>query len=347
MRTSLADRSKAAAIHRDVVLTSESTAENKAGGRMYVIGIGVDRYHAWGRLQNAAADARGALDAFVKLGFEQVHAPLLDDAATGNAIRYLVTDELRTLNANDSLVVFFAGHGHTVTTTFPDGTCTKKGYLIPVDAEPPGGRIGTWLSLNSWLSEISNLPPRHILVVLDACHSGVALDPVIRWRGADVRLNDSLEKLRARRSRRIITSALDDQLALDSGPLHGHSLFTGCLIEALTGGMTPRDGQSVVTGSEIGLHVQRRVTEYPESRQTPDFGALELDDRGELIIELPVVQHTSAPRRPTGPDAIWPKGSAGPDASAGKPGPVAEASPRSPIGPSTIKSKRASTETPQ
>jgi hypothetical protein len=199
--------------------------------------------------------------------------------------------------------------------TYPDGTLTKTGYLVPADGDVPEGSVGTWLNLDGWLREVAFLPPKHILVVLDACHSGVALNPVIRWRGSDMRLADPLERLRARRSRRIITSALDDQLAMDSGPIHGHSLFTGCLIEALTGGIAAKTGQSVLTGSQIGVHVQARVTTYPSSQQTPDFGALELDNRGELIIELPAQSDPAAEadppvpgarlRQPSGPHEIW------------------------------------------
>ncbi len=259
----------------------------KGLGKKYIAVIGIDRYRAWPQLSNAVTDAQGALKAFTQLGFESVRPPLLDDAATGAALHRLVTDELSWLGTDDSLVVFFAGHGHTVTTRFGDGTLTKKGYLIPVDAESDSGKSADCIKLDSWLGELTLLPPRHILVILDACHSGVALDPVIRWRGEDVRAGEPFETLRTRRSRRIITSALDNQLAMDSGPIDGHSLFTGCLIEALTGGFVAKTGQTRTTGSELGVYVQRRVTTYPSSTQTPDFGALQFDNRGELIIELP------------------------------------------------------------
>ena len=275
-------------------------ARHKAPGKSYVAVIGINAYRAWGKLENAVQDARGALNTFVQLGFE-ARPPLFDDDATRATLHRLVTDDLRTLGANDSLVVFFAGHGYTVTTTFEDGTLSKKGYLIPVDAELSHDKTAGWLKLDAWLSEISQLPPKHILVILDACHSGVALDPVIRWRGADTRLADPIEALRARRSRRIITSALDNQLATDSGPMEGHSLFTGCLIEALTGGLAAKTGLSVTTGSELGVHVRQRVSSYPESKQTPDFGALQLDNRGELIIELPAPPPRTLPRPLTMP----------------------------------------------
>lgn len=255
-------------------------------GRNLIAVIGIDRYNGqWPLLHNAVSDASGALDLFVQLGFEQV-AALMDGAATGDAMRRLVTDDLSVLGPDDSLVLFFAGHGFTRTNTFQQMT-VKTGYLIPVDGLPPTRGTATWVRLDAWLSDVARLPAKHILVILDACHSGIALGSLIKWRGVASE-EDSLEQLSLRRSRRIITSALEEQQALDNGPVSGHSLFTGCLIEALTGGLA-RTRKRVVTGSELGLYVQQRVSTYPGARQTPDFGALELDDRGEILLRLPTV----------------------------------------------------------
>ena len=320
---------------------------------MYVTVVGIDRYRAWSKLQRAVNDACGARDAFVKLGFKELRPPLLDEAATGAALHRLATDELRVLGREDSLVVFFAGHGHTATTSYSGGMVTKLGYLVPVDAAPPGEGIGSLVGLDSWLHDLAHLPPKHILVVIDACHSGIALNPVIRWRGEDVRTSEPLAKLRARRSRRIITSALDNELAMDSGPIEGHSLFTGCLIEALTGGLQARTAQSTATGSEIALHVQRRVSSFPGARQTPDFGALELDDRGELIVALSELR---APER-RGVDIITPtrrKATTGVPgvmngSGAAAPLPGAGTRPRSPAaatGVDSIRPTRARTDPP-
>ena len=242
------------------------------------------------------ADARGVLAAFEKLGFERVAEPLFDDQATSRALHHLVTDGLRRLDPNDSLVLFFAGHGHTITTTFADGTTAKQGYLIPVDAEDPGGGIGTWLDLESWLRRVAHLPPKHILVVLDACHSGIALN-VTRWRDAGTLPEEAFEQLRARRSRRVMTSALDDERAMDSGPRHDHSLFTGCLLEALDDGLT-RAGRRRATGSDLFSYVRHRVAEVSKAKQTPDFGALDFDDRGELVVELRGPAAAPAPTPP-------------------------------------------------
>src|ERR1044071_7438792 len=262
--------------YRDVTEPYGARVRAAPSGRSYIAVIGIDRYRTWSRLDNAVSDARGAMDLFLHLGFELTSPPLFDDQATGAALHRLVTSDLTRLRKQDSLVVFFAGHGHTVTRSFFGGASVKDGYLIPVDGGAPDRSTCTWIRLDSWLKDITRLPAQP------------AIDP--------------MDKLRARRSRRIITSALEDQVAMDRGPVPGHSLFTGCLIEALTHGLRSATDATLVTGSEIGLYVQRRVSGYENSSQTPDFGTLELDDRGELVIRLP--RDPSTPPSAISPQAL-------------------------------------------
>jgi uncharacterized caspase-like protein len=194
-----------------------------------------------------------------------------------------------TIGAEDSLVLFYSGHGgnrkHRV-----GGRELTTGYLIPVDAED---KVATWVDLEAWLRFVALLPAKHILVILDACHSGIALDPIIKWRDSRSH-HEPLSTLSAWTSRRIITSARSDQRAIDGGPHPGHSLFTGCLIEALTHGLR-RNGELVTTGSELGLYVRQRVGSYPQSQQTPDFGTFAFDQRGEMVLSS-----TLDPREPRG-----------------------------------------------
>lgn len=269
------------------------------GGRRVVAVVGIDRYQAWPRLSNAVNDARGARSAFLRMGFEEVTAPLFDEHATSDALRRLVTDDLAQLGKDDSLVLFVAGHGHTVTRTFRDGDSVKTGYIIAADGDLPGGSTTHWLRLDSWLSDVARLEVKHVLVILDTCHSGIALESIIKWRDARVH-TESFAALARRRSRRVITSALDGQLAMDSGPVRGHSLFTGCLVEALDGALAT-DGE-FITGTQLGHYLQRRVTSYPSSMQTPDFGSLEEDRRGELVIQIvtTAAQEECAERRNVG-----------------------------------------------
>jgi hypothetical protein len=78
-------------------------------GRSLIAVIGIDNYNRWPKLANAVSDATGVLDLFKQLAFVEAAPPLLEEAATGDAIRSLVTDRLRYLSKDDSLVLFFAG----------------------------------------------------------------------------------------------------------------------------------------------------------------------------------------------------------------------------------------------
>lgn len=246
---------------RDIDLHDEARAASGSGGRSVIAVIGIDRYAAWPRLSNAVSDARGALEIFEQLGFAPAAPPLFDEHASGPAIESLVNDELSKLSEEDRLVVFYAGHGHTVTRRL-DNITVKTGFLIPVNAEGAGGRQSSWIRLDTWLSDIARLPPRHILVIVDACRSGIALGSIVtKWRDDAEQILGTLTELRARRSRRII------------------------LIEGLRRELSYR-GRAYATGSELGLYLQREVSAYPASQQTPDFGTFELDDRGELILPL-------------------------------------------------------------
>src|SRR5215510_8576237 len=92
--------------------TAESPPPGVLGGpharNHVVVTIGIDRYEAWPHLGNAVNDARRTSEVFCRLGFREAHS-LVNQAATGDAIRKLVTDDLSTLGVNDSLVIFFAG----------------------------------------------------------------------------------------------------------------------------------------------------------------------------------------------------------------------------------------------
>lgn len=279
---------------RDIALRSARPARTP-DGRNIIVGIGIDRYRHRPPLANAVHDAIAACQLFQRMGFEHITPPLLDDRATAAAIQQLVTDDLRTLHSNDSLVVFYSGHGATEYHRLGDHVI-RTGYFIPVDAQD---KVAGWIELESWLRAVALLPPRHILVILDACHSGIALDPLARCRptassrdAARGARPAAPTALAARRSRRVITSALADEVASDDGPLPGHSLFTGCLLEALADGVAPSGGVGGITGSELALRIQRRVASYPGARQTPDFGAFAFDDRGELTLPVRVAAAT-------------------------------------------------------
>jgi len=263
----------------------------------YIVTIGIDRYESWARLNNAVSDAKGVLETFEALGFQSIRPPLLDQDANRNALWKLVTRDLAELGQSDSLVVFFAGHGWTAPLRLGTESEIQQGFIIPVDGLSPRQAIKatenelrqSWINIDDWLIDIQRLIATHILVILDSCHSGIAIrsasyGPVIHRSS-----NGPGERLWQMTSRRIITASLATQSAMDSGPVVGHSLFTGCLLEALNKSIFIDARYTYITGTELGAHIQRLVMDHSQQQQTPDVSALACDGRGEMQIPLPSV----------------------------------------------------------
>ena len=259
-------------------------------GRNLIAVIGIDDYAGWPKLSRAASDAEGMRRLFVeRLDFKEIGTSLFNQQATRDAIQALVQDELPALlTQDDSLVLFFAGHGHTEERTVGSQK-VDTGYLIPVGAPPEREeKHSTYIPLDAFLQDVAKLPARHVLVILDACRSGFALGQAMhKDRGG---VDDYQEELSSRFSRRLITSAMKDQAALDDGPIPDHSLFTGTLIEALDPGKADPENRGFVTGAQLGVYLQSTVgqaaAEVGATKQTPDFGYFALHDEGDLVIPL-------------------------------------------------------------
>lgn len=253
-------------------------------GRFLIFSIGIDNYANWLDLHNAVSDARGMSGLLTQhFGFEHALSPLYNGEATHDNILQSF-DRLRNmLQPEDNLLIFFAGHGHTRLDTV-GGHLLESGYLIPADGDGTGENKWTsYLNIQHFLDRASLLPARHVTVVLDACHSGFGLGRA----ASDTRgVEEWSPVLTTKVSRRVITSARRNQLALDSGPIPNHSLFTGALIQGLQEAKADLNADGVVTTSELGLYLQQAVSQGSGGAQTPDFGTFDLDERGEMIIEL-------------------------------------------------------------
>jgi hypothetical protein len=265
---------------------AQPVSEPSRHGHHYVVAIGIDHYESWPVLRTAVSDATG----FAKLltsqfGFEYAAEPLTEKSATRDNINSLIDDDLRgRLKPEDDLIIFFAGHGTTRDDKVGEET-QSVGFLVPFEARGPGTNEhwSDYLNIEEFLRKVSSLPSEHILVVLDSCHSGMALGSKFTTSRAGTRFQaDMLRKV----SRKVITSAQGDQLAADNGPLPAHSLFTGLMMQGLMTGKADSYGQGFITSTQLGAFTQHEVGVQEGSKQTPLFGGFDLDGGGELIIPL-------------------------------------------------------------
>lgn len=265
-------------VSRGVILVEEPEISQQ--GRNLLAVIGIDQYRYWPILQNARHDAEGVKQLFTEtLGFE-CHAQwsLMDQEATADNIRRLLYDQLYTdVQADDNLIIFFAGHGNTRYSSVGTDDPIATGYLIPVDAHE--NTYSEYVPLDAFLDQASLLPARHILVILDSCRAGIAL-----W-GSSGEI-PSKSRLDAHVSRQVISSAHAKQDALDGGPIPNHSLFTGMLIYGLEWGEASLSHDDIVTARELGLYLQNGIKDGTGERQVPDFGSFHLHGDGDLVISL-------------------------------------------------------------
>jgi len=244
--------------------------------------VGINSYQHVSPLSYACNDA----DAISKLLISEFEFPtenvfvLKDNKATKQAImdRFLRFSD-KANNPDDRLLVFFAGHGLTL-----DGLRGPIGYLVPVDGDPANKN-----SLIRWDDLTRNaefIQARHILFIIDACYSGLALQRAIA-PGTQRFLSDMLQRL----SRQVITAGKADEVVADGGGSQGkNSIFTGYLLEGLKGAAL--DSNGVMTANEIMAYVYKKVGQDSHSEQTPHYGHLEGD--GDFVFKTPQREHLGA-----------------------------------------------------
>jgi hypothetical protein len=278
--------------------------EATSGVRYVFAGIGIDRYDntPWQTLANATNDLDRVHQTLTEhLGFHtEPGLVLLDEDASYAGIKGLIEDVLpEVLRGEDRLVLFYAGHGAMAPSRpIGDEEVRHVGYLVPRDATD---QKSSWIRLAHFLDWVDDLPAQQILVVLDACHAGFALDPL-----KPDTLARPVEELETLRARRVLVSAKAFQLASD-GPIGrrraadggerfpDNTLFTGWLTEGLvsatTGESTDAETRlehaedTSVSSQELYHFVRERLQEST-GKQTPAFGPFESDRGGQLVFPL-------------------------------------------------------------
>ena len=244
----------------ELVLDQHGEGALDIRGTLYIIAVGVDHYVAGGgmipNLEFASADAK-SFEAEIRRRFapqhKDVRSQLLVTGSGGSLepSRANVTEALKLLRqagANDTVVVFLAGHGDNRKSDY---------YFLPADA-----RLATesWIadSVVSWtnlLQALSQTDGRRFLFV-DTCHSASAFNFRLMKDTADADI--------------VAYSATNrEQSALELRQL-GHGVFTYALLEGLSGA-ADTNGDRVIRVFELGNFLAERVLALTKGEQTPDF----------------------------------------------------------------------------
>jgi uncharacterized caspase-like protein len=219
----------------------------------YVLAVGVDRYeNPEYNLRFAVADAQSLEKAIQaeqgKTGKVEV-LPLFNEAATRSGILEAISKLASVTQPEDHVVLFFASHGTMDRDRF---------YLIPFDMGFKGTRtdmdeaavkqiLSHSISDRDLEQALSSLDAGEVVVIIDACNSGQALEAEENRRGP---MNSrGLAQLAYEKGMYVLTAAQSYQSALEVSLL-GHGLLTFSLIseglEQRKADDDPRDGRIFV-----------------------------------------------------------------------------------------------------
>ena len=256
---------------RTVTLERPAAAPAPAAARPpsrdgYAVIIGVGRYDNVGipPLRYSVADAEAMYKVLTESGeFKKDNVLLLTDRSdrkpTLRNIKYaLGTFLARAAHKNDTVVVFFAGHG--APEVDPRGI-ERDGlakYLIPTDADPDD-LFSTALPMDDLQTIFGRIEAERVVVFLDACYSGAAGGRTFAARRTRATAVDDLflERLTRSRGRAIVTASKPAEVSVELPEL-GHGIFTYYLTEGLRGaGDLNRDG--IVSLQELYEYVEQQV----------------------------------------------------------------------------------------
>ncbi|WP_075907280.1 caspase family protein [Actinomadura sp. CNU-125] len=217
---------------------------------------------------------------------------LVNHQATLDAIRTELSDLASSAGPDDTVVIFFSGHG----ARFGAGSI-KTSSLVPIDYRADD-LPGTTLQAAEFSETLRGIRARRLLVFLDACHSGGA-GTLKGGQSAQVRPGfdeKSLQNLAHGVGRVIIASSRASEASFLL-PGARNSVFTDYLLQALKG-KAHTEGDGLIRVFDIFNYVAEHV-HRAKPEQHPIFKASDLEDNFPVALDLggkKTVAHMPSPR---------------------------------------------------
>ncbi len=252
---------------RKVVVIPTPPTPSPTTGERWAVVIGIGSYDAKSvpRLRYAVPDADAVYRTLIDVaGFRRDHVVLLTDTTERkptlrNLRQVLGTFLARSPRKEDTVLIFFAGHG--APEVDPRGV-ERDGlakYLIPADADPDD-LYSTALPMDEIRTIFERIEAERVIMFLDTCYSGAAGGRTFATKGIRAGSVDDafLDRLARSKGRAIITASRPGEVSLELAEL-GHGIFTHYLVQGLAGA-ADANGDGVVSLHELYEYVAQQVT---------------------------------------------------------------------------------------
>jgi len=239
-------------------------------GNYFALIIANQDYQRVNDLATPVNDANALKDVLVQLySFDASNVRMVVNG-TKNDIELAIDNLQDDVGPNDSVLIYFAGHG------FQDMGLGGTGYWIPTDGlnSNEQGHRTTWVSNTLVADYVEKLRARHVLLISDSCYSGTFAQ---RGNESDhyMATDDYIKRKAGKPSRRAITSG-DIEPVLDGGG-NGHSVFAYHMLEVLRA-----QAGNYVTGERLYQELFGPVLD--SAPQTPQYFVMaDNDDGGDFV----------------------------------------------------------------
>ncbi|HEU5195726.1 MAG TPA: caspase family protein [Methylomirabilota bacterium] len=260
-----------------------------------VIGIGNYESAAIPRLKYTVSDAEAIYQTLVgPAGFSKDNVLLLTDRTerkpTLRNIKWALGTFLgRNAQKDDTVMIFYAGHGAPEVDARGLERDGLAKYLIPSDADIDD-LYSTALPMDELQTIFGRIEADRVVAFLDACYSGAAAGPGLGRTFASKKTRAGavddlfLERLTRSKGRAIVTASRPAEVSIELPEL-GHGIFTYYLVQGLKGAADGnRDG--IVSLQELYEYVEQQVTAKSRAVGGNQHPVM----KGELEGTLPLVK---------------------------------------------------------
>lgn len=137
-------------------------------GKQYVVLIAIDTYQEWNPLRNPVKDAKTIKAILQKRYYIDEFIELYNEDATSSGIRKLFSSLIEKIGPTDSVMIYYAGHGHLDT--------FNTGFWIPVDGGRDLDAQKYWIPNAQIRNFVSQMKARSVALISDSCFSGDLLN---------------------------------------------------------------------------------------------------------------------------------------------------------------------------
>ena len=259
---------------QSVVLQNEKGESIQLYNKSYALVIGVSNYtNGWPTLTGVMKDVSDVKSVLESQGFQVVTVLDPKHEELINAYRDFINHY--GLDPENRLIIYFAGHGHTIKATYGE----EMGYIVPADAPNPNKDKNDFLTKAMAMQQIEvfakQIQSKHALFLFDACFSG-SIFAVSRA------IPENISYKTAKPVRQFITSGSADETVPDE------SIFKSQFVDGIEGEAdVNKDGY--VTGTELGEFLQEKVVNYSKGSQHPQYGKIRNPnlDKGDFVFISP------------------------------------------------------------